>query len=120
MKNLAFILGLTLITFLFAQTPQKMRYQAVLRNESGQILANRQVGLKICIVQTEDSETVVYCETHKLTTNDKGAISIEIGTGTRLVGTFSGVEWAKGSYFIQTETDANGGTNYVFNERVSL
>jgi hypothetical protein len=120
MKNFAFIISLSLITFLFAQTPQVMIYEAVLRNENGQILANRQIEMKISIIRTEVSKTVVYSETHTLTTDDKGLISIKIGNGTSVVGAFSGIEWSKGSYFIQAETELNGGNNYLFSELVSL
>jgi NDP-sugar pyrophosphorylase family protein len=39
-------------------------------------------------------------------------VSLEIGTGTAVSGTFAGIDWSNGSYLIQTETDPTGGTNY--------
>jgi hypothetical protein len=54
----------------------------------------------------------VYVETHRSTTNANGLVSLEIGTGTALSGTFAGIDWSNGPYLIQTETDPTGGTNY--------
>jgi len=39
-------------------------------------------------------------------------VSLEIGSGTVVSGTFAGINWAIGPYFIKTETDPAGGTNY--------
>jgi hypothetical protein len=40
-------------------------------------------------------------------------VSIKIGNGTATTGTFAGINWANASYFIKTETDPAGGTNYT-------
>ncbi|MFN5207960.1 MAG: hypothetical protein ACK5D8_00585, partial [Bacteroidota bacterium] len=53
-----------------------------------------------------------YVETQTPTTNDNGLVSIEIGGGTVVSGTFAAINWASGPYFIKTETDATGGSNY--------
>ncbi len=98
---------------LCAQTPEKMSYQAAIRNSSGQVLANRQVGMKISIIQNEVSGNVVYSETHTPTTNDNGLVGIEIGGGTVVAGSFAGIDWSKGPYFIKTETDPLGGSVYT-------
>ncbi len=111
--SLVFILCLTIATYLCAQTPQNMSYQAVVRNASGQVLANKLVGLKISIIQTEVSGVVVYSETHTPTTNDNGLIGIEIGGGTMVAGSFAEIDWTKGPYFVQSEIDTDGATNYT-------
>jgi hypothetical protein len=41
-----------------------------------------------------------------------GLVSLEIGTGTPVLGTFSNINWANGPYFIKSEIDPNGSTNY--------
>src|SRR5690606_20695816 len=46
-------------------------------------------------------------------TNINGLVTVEIGTGIPLTGTFAGIDWSNGSYFIKTETDPTGGTNYT-------
>ena len=38
--------------------------------------------------------------------------SLEIGGGSVVLGTFPAINWANGPYFLKTETDPAGGTNY--------
>ena len=97
---------------MFAQAPQKMSYQAVIRNSGNTLLASETVGMKISILQGSSAGTAVYVETQTPTTNSNGLVSIQIGAGTPVAGTFSGINWASGPYFIQTETDPTGGTAY--------
>ena len=114
MKNL-FTLTLSLLTtiLVFAQSPQKMSYQAVIRNSSGQLVTNNAVGMKISILQGSVSGIPVFSETQTPTTDANGMATIEIGSGTLVTGTFSGIDWSAGIYFISTETDPTGGTNYT-------
>lgn len=97
---------------LFAQTPQKMNYQAVIRNGSNGLLTLTPVGMQISILQGSITGTAVYVETQTPSTNANGLISLEIGSGTIGIGTFEGIDWAAGPYFIKTETDPKGGTDY--------
>ncbi|MBN2612832.1 MAG: DUF1566 domain-containing protein [Bacteroidales bacterium] len=96
-----------------SQSPEKMSYQAVIRNNNNQLVINTQVGMKISILKGSASGTVVYAETQKPTTNADGLVSFQIGDGTVVSGSFSGINWADGTYFIKTETDPSGGTNYT-------
>jgi hypothetical protein len=96
-----------------AQAPQKMSYQAVVRNAANTLVANTAVGVKISVLQTSASGTSVYSERHTPTTNANGLATFEIGGGTVLAGTFTTINWANGPYFIKTETDPTGGTNYT-------
>jgi hypothetical protein len=66
----------------FAQAPNKMSYQAVIRNSSNALITNQAVGMQISILQTSSSGTAVYVETQTLITNANGLASIEIGGGT--------------------------------------
>jgi hypothetical protein len=96
-----------------AQAPNKMSYQAVIRNSSNALVTNQVVGMRISILQTTASGTAVYVETQTPTTNANGLASIEIGGGTVVSGTFATIDWANGPYFIKTETDPTGGSNYT-------
>lgn len=96
-----------------AQTPQKMSYQTSVRNSAGAIVAGSAVGIRISILQGSMNGTVVYEETHTATTNANGSASLEIGGGTVVTGTFANINWASGLYFLKTETDPSGGTNYT-------
>lgn len=113
------IATLSLLTFsislstLFAQAPEKMSYQAVIRNSSDQLVVNSSIGMQISILQGSASGTAVYIETQIQSTNENGVVTLEIGGGNVVSGTFTNIDWANGIYFIKTETDIAGGTNYT-------
>ena len=98
-----------------AQTPQKMSYQVVVRNNSGALVVNQAVGMKISILQGSATGTVVYSETYSPNpqTNANGLVTVEIGGGTPSAGNFSGINWGAGTYYLKTETDPSGGTSYT-------
>jgi hypothetical protein len=100
------------LTAALAQAPQKMSYQAVIRNSGNALVTSSPIGMQISILQGSATGTPVYVETQTATTNTNGLISIEIGNGTPVTGTFSSINWAAGPYFIMTETDPTGGTTY--------
>jgi len=114
MKKIFSILSVVIITLTcWAQAPQKMSYQAVVRNSTNNPVASSAVGMKISVLQGSATGTVVYAETQTATTNANGLVSIEIGTGTLVSGNFTTIDWPTGTYFIKTETDPTGGTNYT-------
>lgn len=106
------LLGFLLVASAWAQAPQKMSYQAIIRNASNIVVASSTVGIKISVVKGSPNGTAVYVERHFKTTNANGLVSLEIGGGEILTGSFSGIDWGNGPYFIKTETDPLGGTNY--------
>ena len=97
---------------LWAQSPQSFSYQAVVRGANNVLVANKKVGIKISLLQGSEIGTAVYAEIHTPTSNENGLVSIAIGGGSIESGTFASVDWANGPYFVKTETDAAGGTNY--------
>jgi uncharacterized protein (TIGR02145 family) len=114
MKKIISIGAAILLTAsVFAQAPQKMSYQAVIRNSSNTLVINTQVGMQISILQGAAGGTAVYVETQTPTSNTNGLVSLEVGAGTVVSGTFASINWANGPYFIKTETDPTGGTNYT-------
>jgi uncharacterized protein (TIGR02145 family) len=112
-KVFTLLVGLVCTIGVFSQAPPKMSYQAVIRNSSDQLVINQAIGLRISILQGGVTGTPVYVETQTTTTNANGLITIEIGGGTELTGIFSTIDWSSGVYFIKTETDIMGGTNYT-------
>lgn len=98
----------TLICFMFcssirltlAEAPQKMNYQTVVRNSAGVLLSNASIGIRISILQGSTSGTAVYVETQTASTNTNGLATIEIGGGNAVTGTFAGIDWSTGTYFI--------------------
>lgn len=114
MKKIISLLSVVIIALsCWAQAPQKMSYQAVVRNATNNPVVSSAVGMKISILQGSASGTVVYAETQTATTNANGLVSIEIGTGTLVSGNFTTIDWSTGTYFIKTETDPTGGTSYT-------
>lgn len=95
-----------------AQAPQSMSYQSVIRNSSNALVANTAVGIKISMLQGSTTGNEAYVETQTATTNANGLVSLQIGTGTADIGAFSEIDWANGPYFIKTEIDPTGGSNY--------
>ena len=121
MKRIYTILVAVLLTAsVFAQTPEKMSYQAVIRNSSDQLVTNQGIGMQISILQTTATGTAVYVETHNTTTNANGLVTVEIGNGTVVSGDFATIDWATDVYFIQTETDPTGGTTYTITGTTQL
>ena len=112
-KFYTFLAAILLTTSTFAQAPEKMSYQAVIRNSGDALVTNQAVGMRISILQTTATGTAVYVETQTPTTNINGLVSLEIGAGTPVTGTFAGIDWAAGPYFIKTETDPTGSTTYT-------
>uniref|UniRef100_UPI00404809FB hypothetical protein n=2 Tax=Algoriphagus sp. TaxID=1872435 RepID=UPI00404809FB len=113
MKTLLLTLILLLtITAAWAQVPQQISYQSVIRDGNNKVIAASTVGIKISLIQGTATGSAVYVETHSKTTNANGLVSLEIGTGTVLSGSFASIDWANGPYLIKTETDPTGGVNY--------
>jgi hypothetical protein len=114
MKKFILVLTSFLVTVsIFSQAPQKMSYQAVIRNTSNTLVANQPVGMRISILQNTVNGTAVYVEIQVPTTNVNGLVSLEIGGGTVVSGNLTTIDWANGPYFIKTETDPSGGVNYT-------
>jgi hypothetical protein len=107
---------LTCACFLSAaigQSPNSISYQAVIRDTGNQLVTDTQIGMRISILQGSETGSAVYVETHSRKTNLNGLITLEIGNGAGVLGDFNAIDWASGPYFIKTETDPTGGTNYT-------
>lgn len=113
MKKITQILLSLSFTVLFAQAPQKMSYQSVVRKTDGTLIAGTLINIKTSILFGSATGLVKYVETQKTTTNNNGLATIEIGGGTSVTGTFDSIDWGTGSYFIKTEIDPTGGTNFT-------
>ncbi|MDA9089696.1 putative metal-binding motif-containing protein [Maribacter arcticus] len=113
MKNsYSILIALFIVGSTFAQSPEQMSYQATVSDATGSLVTNQLVGMQISILQTTVGGTAVYVETQTTTTNANGLVSIAIGTGTPVNGTFATIDWSADTYFIKTETDPTGGTSY--------
>jgi hypothetical protein len=112
MRILFTALALLLASQIWAQAPQKFSYQAVVRNPANALVVSSPVGLNIKIRQGSATGTVVYEETHSLTSNNNGLVTAEIGAGNVVSGSMAGIDWSSGPYYIEAASDPQGGTNY--------
>lgn len=96
----------------FAQAPNKMTYQSVVRDGADALVINSTIGLQISFYKDSITSTPVYVETFTPTTNTNGLVSVQIGTGIIVSGSLATIDWGAGSYYIKTEVDIDGGTNY--------
>ena len=100
------------VTAIFAQAPQKFSYQAVVRNASNALVTNAPVGVRISVLQGGVAGTLAYMETHTAVTNENGLMTLSIGSGNLMQGDFASIDWANGLYYLKSEIDPTGGTNY--------
>lgn len=95
-KLLLTLIVITASVFLFAQTPNQFKYQAILRNTDGTIMADESVTIVISILKS-DLSTSVFEETHSTTTTTLGLISLNIGS----IEDLSTINWTLDEYFIE-------------------
>ena len=112
-KTLALLASALISMAAFAQAPQKLSYQSVIRNASNNLVTSTPIGVRVSILQTAPTGTAIYVETHNTNTNSNGLMTIEIGGGSPVSGTFSNIDWAVGPYYVKTEIDPAGGTSYT-------
>lgn len=115
MKNLVFIsiFFVLSLSFVYAQAPQGLNYQAIGRNLSGTVLPNQAIGVKFTIINNSPTGTSLYSEQHSITTNAAGLFTLVIGTGNNTTGNFNTINWGAGNKYLKTEIDPTGGTSYT-------
>ena len=114
MSKILTLMSIVVMSFTtMAQAPEGINYQAVIRNNVGDIIPSQPVGLKISILQGSSTGTAIYEESFTPTTNQFGLINIVVGQGTVLSGNFPTIDWGNGPYFVEVAADASGGANYT-------
>ena len=96
----------------YSQTPSSFKYQTVVRDASGYIMANHDISLRMSILEGSMSGGEVYVEEHYVTTNEFGLVNINIGEGNT-GDDFSTILWGEGLFFIKIEMDENAGSSFV-------
>ncbi|MET0571081.1 MAG: hypothetical protein ABWZ79_06620 [Pedobacter agri] len=117
-KNLLSLLAVILVTgisVVFAQAPQQFNYQGALRNADGSVVANKNIALRLSILNGSDQGAVQYTEVRNLTTTSLGMYNVAIG-GTGAVSSsnnFNTINWGAGLKYLKVEVDLNAGSNFV-------
>ena len=109
-KVLITLLAIVTFATLYAQTPKGFNYQAVARNAAGQLITNRNVGVRISILQGSATGTVIYQQEEVANTNANGLFTFIVGDNSTA---FTNINWANGPYFIKSDVDLAGGNNYT-------
>jgi uncharacterized protein (TIGR02145 family) len=97
----------------YAQAPDGINYQAVIRKTSGALLTNSPVAIRVQIKQTSATGTVVFSERQTAITSAYGLVNLVIGQGILLSGNFATINWSTGNYWVSLGVDFSNGTNYV-------
>ncbi len=121
MKQLFTFLLLVIVTGINAQAPQSIPYQAVVRNTDGSVMADAAMTITFKIHDASATGNVVYEENHATTTNSQGLISLNVGNGDVVSGTFSGINWGSGNKFLHVLMNAgNGNTDLGTQQMLSV
>lgn len=119
MKKIAvfFTALLFAVTGILAQTPNEFKYQAVLRNADGTIIADENVTVDISILQGSATGTIVFSESHSVTTTAQGLINLNIGS----VSDLSIVDWRADIYFVEISVNSTSmGTSQLLSVPYAL
>ncbi|MDC1245085.1 hypothetical protein N8Z79_06495 [Crocinitomicaceae bacterium] len=114
MKHIFFFSLLLWVFQLEAQAPQEFKYQAVVRDGGGQLVSDQLISLRLTLLMESSVGTPVYSETQSLATNGYGVVSISVGSGSVVSGSFTDIDWGADVHFIKTELDLSGGSNFEF------
>src|SRR5688572_10144136 len=108
------VLFLLCCSAIYAQNvPQGMKYQAVARNLSGNVIANGEISLKISLLTGSKASTVHYSEVHTITTSPLGLFSLVIGEGKAEKGAFSTVPWSTDDVWMEVSIKEKGSSTFA-------
>ncbi len=108
MRKIVYSFLLLLSLQLAGQSPSRINYQGIVRDNAGQALANKNVNLEFIILQGAAPGTPVFSEVIGVQTNSMGLFSVLIGSSSNL----GSVNFYSGTYSLQVNLDANGGNNF--------
>jgi len=103
------LINLMFITIGFGQVTNKISYQAVIRDADNELVKDTQIGVRISILQGAADGAEIHSETVSPLTNENGLVVIEFGEQLAI----EEINLTDGPYFIKTEIDPTGGSNYT-------
>ena len=110
--------SLLLITiFSFAQNNKGIHIQGIARNQNGMIIADKQISLRLSIINDTLTHGVVYQEIISVTTNALGLFLVDLGVEEDgkviTMGDFQNIEWNSGEYYFRVEVDENNSLSFT-------
>jgi trimeric autotransporter adhesin len=106
-------IGLFVCITVFGQAPQLFHYQGVMRQPSGEPVANKKISLRISILDGTATSKIVYTETQSTQTNGSGMYTLAIGSGNVISGSMKAINWGDGNKFISIGIDTDNGNRYT-------
>ncbi|MAY83187.1 MAG: hypothetical protein CMP59_03560 [Flavobacteriales bacterium] len=123
----SFLLGILLFLLsipAFAQAPEGINYQAVVRDVNGNVLSQTMINVRFAIISGAPNGTLEYEEEYfmSITTNDFGLFSAVIGGGQNLgtgaKATFSDIDWGADAHYLRVEVEYNGSYELLSNTQL--
>jgi hypothetical protein len=109
-KSLLFLLIPLLICNIgWVQVPGKFNYQAVIRNNTGELITEQNVDIQISLLNDTPEGNLLYQESHSKLTNTYGIVNLVIGDGTDKMGDLLQINWGQGDKYLKVEVDAGSG-----------
>lgn len=93
----------------FSQVPQGFKYQAICRDNTGALIQNQPVNIRLSVHDVDPLGTILYQETFTLVTNQFGLIMADVGKGNVQSGNFATIPWETWDKFLEIELDMGSG-----------
>ena len=109
MKNILSILAISFFvnTIIAQSVPQKINYQAVAHDANGDVLANKNLNVTVGILSGSAVGTLVYEETHSVTSNQYGLFYFKIGEGVVSSGAMNTITWETTDHFVNVNVNGD-------------
>jgi uncharacterized protein (TIGR02145 family) len=108
------LMALSLLSLsIFAQAPTGFNFQGVALTASGTPVLTKKISLRLSLLEGSATGTLRYQELHGVNTDAYGQFTVVVGSGQPVTGKFSDLQWSKVAYFLKSEIDVDGATNFV-------
>jgi hypothetical protein len=89
-------------------------YQAAIRNGAGEPIVNQNVKVRFTIYDSLPGANPLYQEYHDCTTSSLGLLSLNVGMGVPVIGSYFAISWSDNPTFLKVEVDTtNTGNTYT-------
>lgn len=100
-----------------AQNTKGIHMQAIARNEQGVIMPNKQITLRLSILNDTIQGNIIYQEIKSVTSNVLGLFFVDMGAdepGKVITGnSFNQIKWDEGEHYLQVEVDPNNALTFT-------
>ncbi|MBK7806929.1 MAG: LamG domain-containing protein [Saprospiraceae bacterium] len=120
MRKCLFLIFMIVSNFIVAQSPQGINYQAAVRKTDGKPIVNKDIKVRVNILNESSTGNIVYREEHTAVTSTLGLINLTIGEGYNKSGQFENIEWGNKLKYIKIEYSEDASNNYTLSNTTLL